>query len=210
MANKKNNRSVQRTERAVEGALVELAREMPFRKITVSAIVARSGVSRGTFYLHYHDVYDLLGKMGDRVLDEVDARLGEVESPEGSGDTVDFTRALLEAVFDTVEANRDVVRLYLREDGNALAFKRRLGELRKKHLPPVAARRYAALPAHTQELYFAFTTDGLLRVVTDWLENDCAPDRRELSDEVGLILLGSVQALAAGTPGTGTAVPHEG
>lgn len=34
--------------------------EMPFGKITVSALIARCGVSSNTFYYHFHDIYDLL------------------------------------------------------------------------------------------------------------------------------------------------------
>ena len=34
--------------------------EMPFYKITVSALVKRAGISPNTFYYHYEDIYDLL------------------------------------------------------------------------------------------------------------------------------------------------------
>ena len=36
--------------------------EMPFYKITVSALVKRAGISPNTFYYHYEDIYDLLEK----------------------------------------------------------------------------------------------------------------------------------------------------
>lgn len=36
--------------------------EMPFDKVTVSALVQRCGISSNTFYYHFRDIYDLLNK----------------------------------------------------------------------------------------------------------------------------------------------------
>lgn len=48
------------TRKAVLTTFDEMASEMPFDKITVSALVARTGISSNTFYYHYRDIYDLL------------------------------------------------------------------------------------------------------------------------------------------------------
>ena len=48
------------TQKAILSTFEEMLEEMPFDKITVSALVRRCGVSSNTFYYHYHDIYDLL------------------------------------------------------------------------------------------------------------------------------------------------------
>lgn len=48
------------TQRAIIQTFQDMLKEMPFDKITVSAIVARCDISSNTFYYHYHDIYDLL------------------------------------------------------------------------------------------------------------------------------------------------------
>lgn len=48
------------TRKAILQTFQELLQKMPFDKITVSAIVARCGISSNTFYYHFHDIYDLL------------------------------------------------------------------------------------------------------------------------------------------------------
>lgn len=48
------------TQKAIMQAFRDMLREMPFDKITVSALVKRAGVSPNTFYYHYQDIYDLL------------------------------------------------------------------------------------------------------------------------------------------------------
>ena len=50
----------QYTRKAIRQAFLEMLREMPFDKITVSALVNRCEISSNTFYYHYHDIFDLL------------------------------------------------------------------------------------------------------------------------------------------------------
>lgn len=48
------------TQKAILQTFEDMLREMPFDKITVSALVCRCCVSPNTFYYHYQDIYDLL------------------------------------------------------------------------------------------------------------------------------------------------------
>ena len=48
------------TQKAILTTFEEMLEEMPFDKITVSALVKRAGISPNTFYYHYQDIYELL------------------------------------------------------------------------------------------------------------------------------------------------------
>lgn len=48
------------TIKAIMQSFEEMLVEMPFNKITVSALVERCGISSNTFYYHFRDIYDLL------------------------------------------------------------------------------------------------------------------------------------------------------
>jgi len=61
------------TKKAIMQTFVDMLEEMPFDKITVSAIVKRCGVSHNTFYYHYHDIYELLDFWLRDVLDRYTA-----------------------------------------------------------------------------------------------------------------------------------------
>ena len=50
------------TEKALLETLTELLEEYPLDKITVKEITDRCGVSRNTFYYHFHDVYELAAR----------------------------------------------------------------------------------------------------------------------------------------------------
>lgn len=48
------------TQKAIVNTFQDMLEEMPFDKITVSAIVKRCEISSNTFYYHFRDIYDLL------------------------------------------------------------------------------------------------------------------------------------------------------
>lgn len=48
------------TEKLIMTTFQKMLEEMPFDKITVSALVRRAGISPNTFYYHYQDIYHLL------------------------------------------------------------------------------------------------------------------------------------------------------
>ena len=48
------------TEKAIISSFQEMLEEMPFDKITVTALTKRSDISPNTFYYHYQDIYALL------------------------------------------------------------------------------------------------------------------------------------------------------
>ena len=48
------------TRKAILQTFEDMLTELPFDKITVSALVTRCGISSNTFYYHIRDIYDLL------------------------------------------------------------------------------------------------------------------------------------------------------
>lgn len=50
-------------EKKIIDAFMNLYKEYPIEKISIKTITDRAGLNRGTFYLHYLDIYDLLKKI---------------------------------------------------------------------------------------------------------------------------------------------------
>ena len=78
------------TQKAIMTTFEQMLEEMPFDKITVSALVKRCGVSSNTFYYHYHDIYELLDAWFSTVL-------GEVKDKSDSADWKEDAKAFLRA-----------------------------------------------------------------------------------------------------------------
>lgn len=68
---------VLKTERAIKEAFMELVKEKGYNQVTVSDICKKSSINRNTFYLHYLDKDDLVGKMLKTAYSTMDNALKE-------------------------------------------------------------------------------------------------------------------------------------
>lgn len=105
------------TRQMIEQAFLLLLDKKPVSAITVKELSELAQINRGTFYLHYLDIYDLLEKMEADILDELQAMLGEysvitLEAKTDSPDT--FATGL----FHFFEKNRQLCSILLGENGD--------------------------------------------------------------------------------------------
>ncbi|ALZ88387.1 TetR family transcriptional regulator [Aerococcus urinaeequi] len=61
------------TKEKIKAAFIDLVHEKGFEAMTVSDIARRCDINRGTFYLHYVDKYDLMNKLEEEVMYDLEA-----------------------------------------------------------------------------------------------------------------------------------------
>ena len=62
-----------KTEKQIEDSLLQLMKEHTFETISIRQLIDLAEVNRSTFYRHYLDKYDLLEKIENRLLDDLQA-----------------------------------------------------------------------------------------------------------------------------------------
>ncbi|MFE5322678.1 TetR/AcrR family transcriptional regulator [Paenibacillus sp. NPDC056579] len=67
-----------RTKRLLRKALLELMDEKGLDKVTVRDLTERAEVNRGTFYLHYKDIYDLMDQIKKEIFDGLAAEMSKI------------------------------------------------------------------------------------------------------------------------------------
>lgn len=65
---KKERRDVTRSKEAIKQAFVQLCINNKTDKITVTRLLEEANVSRGTFYAHYKDIYDVKEQVEEELL----------------------------------------------------------------------------------------------------------------------------------------------
>lgn len=83
-------RSAQRSRRLINNALAELIKEKPLDKITVTDVVTRADLNRGTFYAHYADIQDVVNRQVDEaclILQEAlhNRSMAKSDAPDSAG-----------------------------------------------------------------------------------------------------------------------------
>jgi len=76
------DRRILKSQEAIKKAVVELMAEKEFDRITIQDISDRANVSRKTIYLHYTDKFDLLDKLIEEHINELQKICDEESSSE--------------------------------------------------------------------------------------------------------------------------------
>ena len=61
---------IEKTLAAIRNAFLQLRARKPLEKITVKELSALANINKATFYLHYHDIYDLSESLEREVVNE--------------------------------------------------------------------------------------------------------------------------------------------
>ena len=75
---KKEDRRVRRTKKLLTQALTQLLQEKQAKEITVKELTELADMNRGTFYLYYKDIFDMLEKIEDSLFEALDAIVDEM------------------------------------------------------------------------------------------------------------------------------------
>lgn len=92
-------RSAIRSRKLIIDALADLLQEKPLDKITVTDVVSRADINRGTFYAHFRDIPDVVDHLIQQTFSAIrDAMMEQVDSFETIAHTLLFTiQQILEA-----------------------------------------------------------------------------------------------------------------
>ena len=88
---------IERTRRNIINAFLQLRSRKPLEKITVKELSSLAEINKATFYLHFHDIYDLSETLEREC---VQTALSSIEHPESIfKNNKLFTKELAEAIF---------------------------------------------------------------------------------------------------------------
>jgi AcrR family transcriptional regulator len=68
---RKMDRRVRKTKKAIQDVFCELMKEKSLNEITVKELCALADINKSTFYLHYHDIYDLANKIQESLVADI-------------------------------------------------------------------------------------------------------------------------------------------
>lgn len=96
---------IEKTRCAIRNAFLQLRSKKPLEKITVKELSELANINKATFYLHYHDIYDLSESLERDVVREC---LHGIEQPENIfTDNQSFIKELME----TFIANEQLIKI---------------------------------------------------------------------------------------------------
>ena len=189
-AEDKTDRRVRRTKRQLREALTTLLLKKKFSEITVRELSELADVNRGTFYTHYRDTEDLLEQLESGFLNELRRIDASIQRQDWERGAYSYLEELLRLCRD----NADIyLALVCRNDD--LGFAARLvSALRQQYLHGFVGHVCRA-EQRVQELYCVYIVDGVLSVVTVWLNGGMKETPAQLARISGDFILRGVKGL---------------
>lgn len=162
---KKQPQITEQTKLCLRNAFWQLYAEKPIDKITIKDITELAGYNRGTFYLYYKDVYDILSQIENDILDSI--RIAVNDSIQQK-DPKDFINNL--SMFVELMQTYSQYSTVLLGDKGDPQFTTRLKEI----IWPLLSRFFIPLEGLNEyhiDLLAEFYLSGILTAVSKWNSN---------------------------------------
>lgn len=185
---KKEDRRVRRTKKLLTQALTQLLLEKQINEITVKELTDLADMNRGTFYLYYKDMFDMLEKIEDGMFEALDA----IVSLHERDDVSQQTKPILLDLFRFIEDNQEMCRVLLSPHGD-MNFLHRLNEVvREKCLkawPNIRKEKGEA----DFDYHYSFVVFGCAGIVRAWVNRNCPESAEKMAEMAyGMILRGNL------------------
>lgn len=163
MAINDNDIRVRRTKKLLRHGIAELGKTKSVHKITVKELTDLIEINRGTFYLHYKDVYDLVDSIEDELCEEFDQKVLGV-TPD---DILFRPLDVLESFFEYFRVNKDIFTVLSGENGDA-KFVYRFGEMTSVKLLALFNGIFPNMSMEKYDFAYNFGRFGLVGILHCW------------------------------------------
>ncbi len=185
MTGKQEDRRARKTRAALENAYLELIQKKDISKITIHDVAEMADVARGTFYIHFCDIYELADYVESKLLNNLTQSI-EFSSAD------DFSEALfmrkLETAINYMIENKNVFKRFMCGGGSG-SFIEKLRHLLEENLFRNAMHTNGSA-LNDEKLYnlniiINYYISGIIGAAQFCLENDRGYSAAQIANTLG-------------------------
>lgn len=169
MVEKKEDRRVRRTKKLLTQGLIQLMQQKQVKDITVRELADLADVNRGTFYLYYRDIFDMLEQIETEIFD----RFNQIISAHQEGRMLSQAKPMFSDLFHFIAENEEMCRTLLSVNGD-IKFLQRLSGVVEERIHADWLTHQNGLTEAEFGYRYSFGVLGCVGLVQAWLENHCA------------------------------------
>ena len=184
------DRRVVRTKQQIRQALIELLHEKSEGSISIRELTQKAQINRGTFYIHYKDIHDLMEHLVDDAVDKlvgVCRRHPPAQTPRES-------YPFLTDLFETLQSDPQLFTILLGATGSHAYSERICIAIQENFLDDLLSVFYSADPKQRQ-IASGFIVSGCLHEALAWLEGGMKETPDEIAYLTGRVIMHGIDAL---------------
>ena len=161
-----SDRRVRKTKAQLKRGLAELLKEKGIKEITVKELTEKVDINRSTFYLHYCDIYDMMEKTENELVEKIE-QLVQAHPVRPFGEN---SFPFIEDIFSILSENREICAALMGPNGD-IAFLHRIEGILSEHSLGVLRD---TIPEKKEDLkyFYSFCLSGCVGLIKTWLSGE--------------------------------------
>ncbi len=174
------DRRTKRTITMIKEALFGLMEEKSFSDISVIDITSRADINRGTFYLHYIDKFDMLEKIENEILTELQNNVGKIVPDLYFSGSSGEPNPCMVKLYKYFKNNSKSINAILGPNGDP-SFRIKLKKFMESNLLQIVSGFNTEAILVPEEYFISYIVSAHLGVIMQWLESDAENSPEEIA-----------------------------
>lgn len=190
----KTDRRVRKTKAQLKAGLTKLMRNKSIKEISVKELVDEVDINRSTFYLHYADIFDMLEKIENEIMDEFLYMMNH----HSIDNFKDLNFPLMTSIFSFIYDNADICYALMGPYGD-IAFVNKMKDL----ISDITLKSLVSkVPASINdlELISSFCITGCIGIIENWLQGGTQESPEYMSELTGKIMSNTITTFMPDKP----------
>lgn len=190
---KKIDRRVRKTKQQLQDGFIQLRKKKDLKDITVKELCELTDLNRGTFYLHYKDIYDLSEQLESSLFISLQDVLDK-HSLDYENNLTNSPKPLLRDILQLIKDNADFCTMLLSDTGE-ITFINKL----KKLVLDIVFKKCINIFDFNKEEHFTYSYNfilyGCIGIIDSWLLNGLKESPEEIAQLTSKMILDGINLL---------------
>lgn len=187
----KDDHRVRVTKIIIKNTFLSLLSHKKIKDITVKELCSFANINRGTFYAHYTDIYDLLSKIENELLENFKLKLQPLSnSTKENIISIDVCTS----IFNFIKENMDICSIILSENLDSDILYKML-ELGKEQCIEVYSKIFINSSKDDIENYYYFVSYGCLGLLKKWINENMKTPIEDISKTAEILMAKGIKFL---------------
>lgn len=174
----KTDRRIRKTKKQLRQGLAKLMSNKSINEITVKELVEEVDINRSTFYLHYTDIYDMLEKIENELMEEIMSIITfNEENLKDKEDSYPF----LEKLFTMLDRNRDICKALIGPHGD-MSFVTKIEEYISKNTEQYSSKLFQKEIQDDMKYIHAYCITGCVGMIKTWIIDNPADSPEHMAE----------------------------
>ena len=189
MEQKKVDRRIAKTKKAIYRAFAELLSEKNINDITIKDIADKADINRKTFYNYYNGIYDLTGEIENSIIDSFEQVLRNTNINE----LLHNPYSMFEALTRIINSNLDFYQHLISIESNSNLVSKLFKSLKTRAKEVIS--QYTLLDDATLDIVLDFVVSGMFTVFQHWFNSSREHSIDDLAKIVATLSLNGINGL---------------